>query len=92
MLDEPTVGLHYEDVYKLIEILNKLVDRQNTVIVIEHNMDIIKSSDYLIDMGPEGGSGGGNIVCSGTPEQVEEKKSSHTAKFIKKILKKKKNI
>ena len=78
--------------YKLIEILNKLVDRQNTVIVIEHNMDIIKSSDYLIDMGPEGGSGGGNIVCSGTPEQVAENKVSHTAKFIKKILKDKKNI
>ena len=92
LLDEPTVGLHYEDVYKLIEILNKLVDRQNTVIVIEHNMDIIKSSDYLIDMGPEGGSGGGNIVCSGTPEQVAENKVSHTAKFIKKILKDKKNI
>ena len=92
LLDEPTVGLHYEDVRKLIEILNKLVDRENSVIVIEHNMDIIKSSDYVVDVGPEGGDGGGKVVCSGTPEQIACNKESHTGKFIKKTLKKEKHI
>ena len=92
LLDEPTVGLHYEDVRKLIEILNKLVDRENSVIVIEHNMDIIKSSDYIVDVGPEGGDGGGKVVCSGTPEQIAQNKESHTGKFIKRTLKKEKNI
>ena len=88
LLDEPTIGLHYEDVKKLIEILQSLVARGNTVVVIEHSMDIIKSADYVIDIGPEGGEGGGQIVAKGTPEQVAESKKSYTAKYLKKILKK----
>lgn len=87
LLDEPTIGLHYEDVRKLIEILQKLVDKGNTVIVIEHNMDIIKCSDHLIDIGPEGGVGGGKVVTKGTPEQVAKVKESHTGKYLKKYLK-----
>jgi excinuclease ABC subunit A len=88
ILDEPTIGLHYEDVRKLIEILQKLVDKGNSVLVIEHNMDIIKSSDYVIDIGPEGGIGGGKIVAKGTPEQVSEVKDSYTGQYLKKYLKK----
>ena len=87
LLDEPTIGLHYEDVRKLIEILQKLVDKGNTVVVIEHNMDVIKSSDYIIDIGPEGGVGGGKIVAKGTPEQVAQVKESFTGKYLKKHLK-----
>lgn len=87
LLDEPTVGLHYEDVKKLIEILQKLVDKGNTVVVIEHNMDVIKSSDYIIDFGPEGGSGGGKIVAKGTPEELANSDKSHTAKYLRKALK-----
>jgi excinuclease ABC subunit A len=87
ILDEPTVGLHYEDVSKLIEILQKLVDKDNTVLVIEHSMDVIKCSDYLIDVGPEGGVGGGKVVAKGTPEQVAKSKISHTGKYLKKYLK-----
>ena len=86
LLDEPTIGLHYEDVKKLIEILQKLVDKGNTVIVIEHNMDIIKSSDYIIDIGPEGGQGGGKIVAKGTPEEVANNPKSYTGKYLKKVL------
>ncbi|MEK7586430.1 MAG: hypothetical protein AAB453_01005 [Patescibacteria group bacterium] len=82
------MGLHYEDVRKLIEILNKLVLKGNSVIVIEHNLEIIKSCDYVIDMGPEGGAGGGQIVAVGTPEEVAYLPNSHTAKYLKKILKK----
>jgi excinuclease ABC subunit A len=89
LLDEPTVGLHYEDVRKLIEILQKLVDKGNSVFTIEHNMDIIKSADYVIDIGPEGGKGGGQIVARGTPEQVAANGASHTGKYLKKVLKKK---
>jgi len=89
LLDEPTIGLHYEDVRKLIEILQKLVDKGNTVMVIEHNMDIIKSADYIIDIGPEGGSGGGKIVAKGTPEDVANVEKSHTGRYLKKILYKK---
>ncbi|MCK9344788.1 MAG: excinuclease ABC subunit UvrA [Candidatus Pacebacteria bacterium] len=89
LLDEPTVGLHYEDVRKLIEILQKLVDKGNSVILIEHNMDVIKSSDYVIDIGPEGGEGGGQIVARGTPEQIAGAAGSHTGKYLKKVLKKK---
>lgn len=88
LLDEPTIGLHYEDVRKLIEIMQKLVDKGNTVLVIEHNLDIIKSSDYVIDIGPEGGVGGGDIVAKGTPEQVANVAKSHTGKYLKKILNK----
>jgi len=88
LLDEPTVGLHYEDVKKLIEILQKLVAEGNTVVLIEHNMDIIKSSDYVIDIGPEGGEFGGKVVAKGTPEYVAGVKDSHTAKYLKKVLRK----
>ena len=86
LLDEPTVGLHYEDVRKLVEILQKLVDHGNTVIVIEHNLDLIKCSDYIIDMGPEGGEGGGHVVAKGTPEDVAMNAKSHTGKYLKKLL------
>ncbi len=88
LLDEPTVGLHYEDVRKLIEILQELVRRGNTVVVIEHNLDVIKSADYLIDFGPEGGTGGGKIVAKGTPEEVAETAGSHTGTYLAKLLKK----
>jgi excinuclease ABC subunit A len=86
LLDEPTVGLHYDDVAKLLEVLNKLVNKGNSVIVIEHSMDIIKSSDYLIDFGPEGGTGGGQIVAKGTPEEVAKNPKSLTGKYLKKLL------
>jgi excinuclease ABC subunit A len=89
ILDEPTIGLHYEDVKKLIEILQKLVDKGNTVLVIEHNMDIIKNADYIIDIGPEGGEAGGKLVAKGTPEEVSMSKTSYTAKFLREALKKK---
>lgn len=89
LLDEPTIGLHYTDVKKLIEILQELVMRGNTVVVIEHNLDLIKSSDYVLDVGPEGGVGGGNLIAKGTPEEVSEVEKSHTAKYLKKMLKKK---
>jgi excinuclease ABC subunit A len=87
LLDEPTVGLHYEDVQKLIDILNRLVNAGNTVVLIEHNMDIIKSADYVLDFGPEGGVGGGNLVAKGTPEEVANNKNSHTGRYLKKVLK-----
>ncbi|MEQ1561682.1 MAG: excinuclease ABC subunit UvrA [Nitrospira sp.] len=87
LLDEPTIGLHYEDVKKLIEILQKLVKKGNTVVVIEHNMDIIKSADYILDIGPEGGEGGGQLIAKGTPEEVANNEKSHTGKYLKKALK-----
>ena len=86
LLDEPTVGLHYEDVARLIAILNQLVDRGNTVLLIEHNLDVIKCSDYVIDIGPEGGLKGGAIVAKGTPEQVANVKESHTGRYLKRVL------
>ncbi len=86
VLDEPTTGLHFEDVRKLLNVLNGLVDRGNTVIVIEHNLDVIRSSDWIIDLGPEGGSGGGMVVAEGTPEQVAKSKNSHTGKFLAQLL------
>ena len=88
LLDEPTIGLHYEDVRKLIEILQKLVDKGNTVVVIEHNMDFIKSCDYVLDIGPEGGDGGGELVAHGTPEEVAGT-DTHTGKYLRKALRKK---
>jgi len=86
VLDEPTTGLHFKDIQVLLEVLNKLVDRGNTVIVIEHNMDVIKVADYVIDLGPEGGRGGGEILCSGTPEEVAENKRSYTGYYLKKEM------
>ena len=86
LLDEPTIGLHYEDVKKLIEILQQLVNHGNTVMVIEHNLDLIKCADYLIDIGPEGGVGGGDIVAKGTPEEVAENENSYTGHYLKKVL------
>lgn len=83
LLDEPTTGLHFQDIKHLLGVLNRLVDRGNTVMVIEHNMDIIKVADYVIDMGPEGGSGGGNVVCAGTPEKIASTKESHTGRYLK---------
>ena len=89
LLDEPTIGLHYEDVKKLIEILRKLVEKGNTVMLIEHNMDIIKNCDYVIDIGPEGGDKGGEIVARGTPENVANNPKSYTGHYLKKVLRKK---
>ncbi len=89
LLDEPTVGLHYDDVAKLLDVLNRLVNKGNSVVLIEHNMDIIKCSDYIIDIGPEGGLNGGTIVAKGTPEEVANTPGSHTGKYLKKVLKKK---
>jgi excinuclease ABC subunit A len=89
LLDEPTVGLHYDDVAKLLEVLNKLVNKGNSVVLIEHNMDIIKNCDYIIDVGPDGGTEGGNLVAKGTPEEVANNPASHTGRYLKKVLKKK---
>ncbi|MBW1655133.1 excinuclease ABC subunit UvrA [Flavobacterium quisquiliarum] len=86
ILDEPTTGLHFEDIRVLMEVINKLVDKGNTILVIEHNMDVIKLADYIIDIGPEGGKGGGQLVAKGTPEEVAKNKKSYTAKFLKKEL------
>ena len=86
ILDEPTTGLHFEDVRVLLEVLNKLVDRGNTVIVIEHNMDVIKVADYIIDIGREGGNKGGKIIYSGKPEGLITQKQSYTAEFLGKEL------
>ncbi len=88
ILDEPTTGLHFADVHKLVEILHRLVEGGNTVVVIEHNLDVIKTADYIIDMGPEGGDRGGEMVVSGTPEEVAEHPSSYTGRYVKKMLKK----
>ncbi len=87
ILDEPTTGLHFADVHKLVEILQRLTDGGNTVVVIEHNLDVIKTADYIIDMGPEGGDGGGTVIAKGTPEQVARVKKSYTGQYVKKYLK-----
>jgi excinuclease ABC subunit A len=87
VLDEPTTGLHFEDVNKLLGVLNRLVDTGNTVVVIEHNLDVIKSSDWVIDMGPEGGFRGGTVVAEGTPEDVAKVSASYTGQFLAEILK-----
>jgi excinuclease ABC subunit A len=86
ILDEPTTGLHFEDVRKLIGVLNRLVEAGNTVLVIEHNLDMIKTADWLIDLGPEGGDGGGRIIAEGTPEQVACIFESHTGRYLRKAL------
>lgn len=86
ILDEPTTGLHFEDIRKLLDVINGLVDKGNTVIVIEHNLDVIKSADWVIDLGPEGGSGGGRIVAAGTPEEVAQVPESFTGQFLAEML------
>ena len=86
ILDEPTTGLHIADVHKLVDILQRLVDAGNSIVVIEHNLDLIKTCDYIIDLGPEGGENGGTIVQVGTPEQVAKNEASYTGKFLKKYL------
>ena len=87
VLDEPTTGLHFEDVRHLLDVLQRLVNLGNTVLVIEHNLDVIKSADHLIDLGPEGGEGGGQIVAIGTPEELLKHRSSYTAEALRKIMK-----
>ena len=86
-MDEPTTGLHFADVHKLIEILHRLAEGGNTVLVIEHNLDVIKTADFIIDIGPEGGAGGGKIIAKGTPEQIVKVEESYTGKYIAKYLK-----
>jgi excinuclease ABC subunit A len=88
ILDEPTTGLHFADVHKLVEILHRLSDGGNTVVVIEHNLDVIKTADYIIDMGPEGGDKGGTVIASGTPEEIAKSKKSYTGIYVKKMLEK----
>ncbi len=83
ILDEPTTGLHFADIQQLLDVLHRLRDRGNTVVVIEHNLDVIKTADWIIDLGPEGGSGGGEIIATGTPEQVANNNISHTGRFLK---------
>jgi excinuclease ABC subunit A len=86
VLDEPTTGLHFEDTRKLLTVLSRLVDQGNTVLVIEHNLDVIKTADWIIDMGPEGGDGGGRIVAEGMPEDIAASADSHTGRFLKPLL------
>ena len=92
ILDEPTTGLHFEDVHKLVEILHRLADGGNTVVVIEHNLDVIKTADYIIDMGPEGGDRGGTVIAKGTPEEIVKVKKSYTGYYVKKMLEKDKKL
>jgi excinuclease ABC subunit A len=86
ILDEPTTGLHFADIQKLLQVLQRLADTGNTVLVIEHNLDVIKTADWIIDMGPEGGDGGGRVVAEGTPEDVAKVKESHTGRYLAKVL------
>jgi excinuclease ABC subunit A len=86
ILDEPTIGLHFADIQKLLDVLKRLVDMGNTMVVIEHNLDVVKCADYIIDLGPEGGPGGGQIIASGTVEDVAGEEKSVTGRFLKKIL------
>jgi excinuclease ABC subunit A len=86
VLDEPTTGLHFDDIRKLLTVLQRLVDSGNTVVVIEHNLDVVKTADWIIDLGPEGGDGGGFIVAEGTPEDVAAAPQSYTGKFLREVL------
>jgi excinuclease ABC subunit A len=86
ILDEPTTGLHFEDVRLLLEVLHRLVDKGNTVLVIEHNLDVIKTADWIIDLGPEGGERGGEVIACGTPEEAARIPASHTARFLRTAL------
>ena len=85
-MDEPTTGLHFHDVAKLLEVLHELVDQGNTVAVIEHNLEVIKTADWVIDLGPEGGGGGGTVVAQGTPEEIAANPASHTGHYLKSVL------
>ena len=86
LFDEPTTGLHFDDIKKLLTILNRLVDNNNTVVVIEHNMDVIKSADYIVDLGPEGGENGGEVIAKGTPEEIIKVERSYTGNYLKEYL------
>ncbi|MFH0732237.1 MAG: excinuclease ABC subunit UvrA, partial [Candidatus Omnitrophota bacterium] len=86
ILDEPTTGLHFDDVNKLLSVLNALVDKGNSVLVIEHNLDVLKSADYIIDLGPEGGDKGGEVVACGSPEEIAKNKRSYTGTYLRKVL------
>jgi excinuclease ABC subunit A len=86
ILDEPTTGLHFEDIKKLLDVLSRLVDLGNTVVVIEHNLDVIKTADWIIDLGPEGGDGGGRVVATGTPEEVARVEGNHTGRYLREVL------
>lgn len=86
ILDEPTTGLHVDDISRLLKVLQRLVDNGDTVLIIEHNLDVIKTADYLIDLGPEGGAGGGQIIATGTPEKIAEHKASYTGNYLKPVL------
>ncbi len=88
ILDEPTTGLHFEDIKKLLDVLNRLVNKGNTIIVIEHNLDVIKCADWIIDLGPEGGDNGGKVIATGTPEEVANNPNSFTGHYLKEFLKK----
>ena len=87
ILDEPTTGLHFHDIAQLLEVLHRLKEKGNTIVVIEHNLDVIKTADWIIDLGPEGGNNGGKIIAFGTPEEVAKNKNSHTGFYLKRILK-----
>ena len=86
ILDEPTTGLHVDDISRLLKVLNKLVENGDTVVIIEHNLDVIKMADHIIDLGPEGGDGGGTVVATGTPEKIAEVEASYTGKYLKPVL------
>lgn len=86
ILDEPTTGLHADDIARLLDVLQRLVDAGNTVLVIEHNLDVIKTADYIIDLGPEGGDGGGTILATGTPEDIVQVKESYTGRYLEKVM------
>ena len=86
ILDEPTTGLHFADIQRLLDVLHRLVEAGNTIIVIEHNLDVIKTADWIIDMGPEGGEAGGNILAQGTPEEIAQIQTSYTGQFLNRIL------
>jgi excinuclease ABC subunit A len=86
VLDEPTTGLHFADIEKLLEVLQRLADQGNTVLVIEHNLDVIKCADWIVDLGPEGGAGGGRVIAAGTPEDVAEAEGSHTGEYLRELV------
>jgi len=86
VLDEPTTGLHFHDVHQLLAVLHRFADQGNTVLIIEHNLDVIKTADWIVDMGPEGGSGGGRVVVQGTPEEVAAHEGSHTGRFLRQVF------